>query len=107
MSSSLGCVDLQWSEISAVAHRNVAERKRNGVRYLPLTSDVLKLSKLLDSEADKFCKRLSDKCNDTEAYAGLSQSTLEKLCCSTENDKAKLPKLRSPTGKKWKGRHKL
>jgi len=31
---------LQWSEISAVAHRNVAERKRNGVRYLPLTSDV-------------------------------------------------------------------
>jgi len=39
----------------------------------------LKLSKLLGSEADKFCKHLSDNCNDSESYAGLSQSTLAKI----------------------------
>ena len=91
---------LQWSEISAVAHRNVAERKRNGVRYLPLTSDVLKLSQLLDSEADKFCKRLSDNCNDTEAYAGLSQSTLVKIMLFNRKRQGEVSKIKVTDWKK-------
>ena len=36
--------DIQWSEVTASAYRNLSERNRNGVDFLPLTEDVMKLN---------------------------------------------------------------
>ena len=44
--------ELQWSEVTASAHRNQSERNRNGVDFLPLTGDVMKLNGYLKEEGD-------------------------------------------------------
>lgn len=71
--------DLQWSELSTTAHRNLSERKRNSVRFLPLTEDVVKLSKYLDNNGYKQCSVLQEHSDDAAAYSTLTQIVLAKL----------------------------
>jgi len=69
----------QWSVVSAVAARNLTDRKRTGIRYLPLTADVVKLSQFLTSEANKQAEVL-DRCpENADAYYSLTQLLLAKL----------------------------
>ena len=45
----------RWPDsVSAVALRNISDRKRTGVLYMPLTEDVVTLNQYLVSEADRL-----------------------------------------------------
>jgi len=47
--------ELNWSiEVSALALRNLTDRKRTGVLYMPLTEDVVKLNKYLVGQANSI-----------------------------------------------------
>ncbi|KAI0208562.1 hypothetical protein LSAT2_006762, partial [Lamellibrachia satsuma] len=70
---------LQWSEVSATALRNLSERKRNGIKLLPLTEDVVKLNEYLDSEGNKQAIILDEHSDAAEAYATLIQLVLAKV----------------------------
>ena len=84
--------DLQWSEVVASAHKNLSEISRNGVYFLLLTADVMKLSKCLTEEGKKNAAILNDEQgeNKSEAYTELTQFTLAKLICLTRNDRGML-----------------
>ena len=74
--------DLQWSEVSTSAHRNLSERKRNGVEFLPLTEDVMRLNRYLVNEGKRNAEiLLRDDGSESsiDAYAALAQVTLAKL----------------------------
>jgi len=67
--------DRQWNVVSAVAARNLSDRKRSGILYLPLTADVVKLTQYLSVEANKQAAILGN----TDAYYSLTQLLLAKL----------------------------
>lgn len=69
--------DVNWStEVSSVASRNITERKRNGVLYMPLTEDVMKLNGYLVSEAQRLSLLAT---SSSESYATLAQVVLAKV----------------------------
>ena len=70
--------ELQWSEVSATALRNLSEQKRNGIK-LPLTEDVVKLNEYLDIEGNKQAITLEEHSDAAEAYATLIQVVLAKV----------------------------
>ena len=87
--------DLQWSEVAASAHRNLSERSRNGVDFLPLTADVMKLSKCLTEEGKKNAAILNDEQggNKSEAYTERTQVTLAKLTLFNRKRQGEVAKL--------------
>jgi len=69
--------DVNWAnEVSCVAHRNLSQRKRNGVLFLPLTEDVIQLNKFLVSEANNLVDMAADS---ADAFFSLTQVVLAKL----------------------------
>ena len=69
--------DVKWSsEVSCVALRNLSQRKRNGVLFLPLTQDVIQLNQFLVAEANKLSEITT---GSADAFFGLSQVVLAKL----------------------------
>lgn len=71
--------DRQWNVVSAVAARNLSDRKRSGILYLPLTADVVKLTQYLSVDANKQAEILDTCPGNTDAYYSLTQLLLAKL----------------------------
>ena len=48
---------MRYAEVSTTARKNISERTRNGVKFLPLTEDVEKLTTYLTKEgSEQYCK---------------------------------------------------
>ena len=98
--------ELQWSEVTASAHRNLSERNRNGVDFLPLTEDVMKLNGYLKEEGDRNTAILVIGKGDEmtyESYAELAQLTLAKLTLFNRKRQGEVSKI---TVQDWSNRKK-
>ena len=85
--------ELQWTQVSATALRNLPERKRNGVKLLPLTEDVEKLNGHLDSEGSKHASVLEEHSDNTESYAALIQVVLAKVITFNRTRQGEVSKI--------------
>ena len=89
----LKLVELNWTlDISAVALRNLSERKRCGVRYLPLTEDVVKLNQYLVSQGNEAVQKLTTG-SDSETYMRLTQLTLVKTILFNRQRQGEVSKI--------------
>ena len=98
--------DLQWSEVTASAHRNLSERNSNGVDFLPLTEDVMKLNGYLKEEGDRNTAILVIGKGDemtNDSYAELAQLTLAKLTLFNRKRQGEVSKI---TVQDWSNRRK-
>ena len=98
--------EMQWSEVTASAHRNLSERNRNGVDFLPLTEDVMKLNGYLKEEGDRNTAILVIGKGDdmtNESYAELAQLTLAKLTLFNRKRQGEVSKI---TVQDWSNRKK-
>jgi len=69
--------ELKWpNEVSAVALRNITDRKRSGVSFVPLTEDVVKLNTFLNDQAKSFSPSVS---SDISAFLAMTQVVLAKV----------------------------
>jgi hypothetical protein len=69
--------DVNWStEVSSVASRNLTDRKRSGVLYMPLTEDVVALNEFLVSEARRLLPTVT---SSSESYASMTQTVMAKI----------------------------
>ena len=91
--------DLNWSnDVSSVALRNLSDRKRTGVRYLPLTEDVVKLNQFLMSEANS-----SMEVSNIDDFMKLTQVALAKLILFNRKRQGEVSKITMEAfGKKGK-----
>jgi len=84
--------DINWStEVSAVAARNLTERKRNGVSFMPLTEDVVKLNDYLVLEASRLMECVDDS---TEAFLSLTQVVLAKVILFNRKRQGEVSKIK-------------
>ena len=91
--------DLNWSnDVSSVALRNLSDRKCTGVRYLPLTEDVVKLNHFLMSEANA-----SMEVSNIDDFMKLTQVALAKLILFNRKRQGEVSKITMEAfGKKGK-----
>lgn len=89
--------------MSSVALRNISDRKRSGVLFVPLTEDVVKLNSFLTAEATSLA---STAAADASDFMAMTQVVLAKVISSTEKDKARRQKLRWMTTTR-KARHRI
>jgi len=81
--------DINWkNDVSAVALRNLSDRKRSGVFYLPLTEDVVKLNRHLVSEADGVTEIAN-----IDAFMTLTQVTLAKTILFNRKRQGEVSKM--------------
>ena len=91
-SQFLKVCDVNWSsEISSVAIRNLSQRKRKGVFYLPLTEDVVQLNNFLVAEANKLCDIVE---GSADAYFDLTQVVLAKLLLFNRKRQGEVSKIK-------------
>jgi len=68
---------IKWSnEVSAVALRNITDRKRSGVLFVPLTEDVVKLNTFLNAEATSLAPTVATDVGD---FMAMTQVVLAKV----------------------------
>ena len=81
--------DINWkNDVSAVALRNLSDRKRSGVFYLPLTEDVVKLNQRLVSEAQGITEIVN-----IDAFMTLTQVTLAKAILFNRKRQGEVSKM--------------
>lgn len=69
--------ELKWSnEVSSVALRNIADRKRSGVSLVPLTEDVVNLNTFLNAKATSLAPTVENYAN---AFMAMTQVLLAKV----------------------------
>ena len=99
---------LNWThEVSRHAHRTLHENKRNKVRVLPLTEDIMRLSEHLKEQTRKCVQELQERMNDA-TWATLNKVILARIITfnrrrSGESAKIKIEEYKerpSPTGDK-------
>ena len=79
--------DLEWTDkVSSNALRTLYDRKRNNPKVLPLSRDIVKLSKYLDTKGQAATQVLKDEAHEDRseadkvaAWKELSEVTLSKL----------------------------
>jgi len=68
---------LKWpNDVSSVALRNIADRKRSGISIVPLTEDVVKLNTFLSAKATSLLPTVA---TDASAYMAMTQVVLAKV----------------------------
>jgi len=68
---------IKWpNEVSCVALRNITDRKRSGVSFVPLTEDVVKLNTFLNAEATSLAPTVA---TDASAFMAMTQVVLAKV----------------------------
>ncbi|KAJ8929546.1 hypothetical protein NQ314_017745, partial [Rhamnusium bicolor] len=79
LKSFLHLMELEWStRISSNALSTLYKRKFNATQLLPLTSDLVKLSKYIDTNLLKYKENLS-RCNTTANWTDLATLTLTRV----------------------------
>ena len=69
--------ELKWpNQVSSVALRNISDRKRSGVLFVPLTEDVVKLNSFLTAEATSLA---STAAADASDFMAMTQVVLAKV----------------------------
>jgi hypothetical protein len=83
---------LKWSnEISSTALRNIADRKRTGVLFVPLTEDVVKLNELLVEQANTLALTVH---TDAGAFIDMTQVVLAKVILFNRKRQGEVSKMK-------------
>jgi len=83
--------EMSWAnEVSSVAVRNLADRKRNAAQFMPLTEDVVKLNSFLVSEAGVLVETV-DSC---ESFLKLTQVVLAKTILFNRKRQGEVGKIK-------------